>query len=60
MRVSVDNLVMHHAEAVGTDHAPRPGVITGPNGAAQPPATGTGSAEPPAGQENSAGQGETQ
>jgi len=60
MRVSVDNLVMHHAEAVSTDHAPRPGVITGPNGAAQPPATGTGSAEPPAGQENSAGQGETQ
>ena len=36
MRVSVDNLVMHHAEAVGTDHPPLPGVITGPNGASVP------------------------
>jgi len=36
MRVSVDNLVMHHAEAIGTDHPPLPGVITGPNGASVP------------------------
>jgi NADH-quinone oxidoreductase subunit M len=36
MRVSVDNLVMHHAEAIGTNHPPLPGVITGTNGASVP------------------------
>ena len=47
MRVSVDNLVMHHAEAIGTDHPPLPGVITGPNGASVPEKEqGTAQTEP--------------
>jgi NADH-quinone oxidoreductase subunit M len=62
MRVSVENLVMRHAQAVGTNHPPLPSVVTGPNGAASPESGaesgGTepeqGAAEPPAAEEQAA------